>query len=69
MIMKVEVENEQNIGYGIGFHPYFRFKCIDDIILKSNLNEQLVVDERLLPIGDKLEWKDVDLKEIRLQNK
>ncbi|CAD8108609.1 unnamed protein product [Paramecium sonneborni] len=62
------ISDNKNFEYGIGYHPYFNFENIDDIIMITNLNKKLIVDKDLIPIGDQLQWEDVNLAEIPLKN-
>ncbi|CAD8203752.1 unnamed protein product [Paramecium pentaurelia] len=66
--IEFNISNNQDLEYGIGYHPYFNFENIDDVIMITNLTQRLVVNQDLIPIGDQLQWEDVNLSEISLKN-
>ncbi|CAD8152684.1 unnamed protein product [Paramecium octaurelia] len=66
--LQFNIFDKQGLEYGIGYHPYFNFENIDDVTMITNLTKRLVVNQDLIPIGDQLQWEDVDLAVISLRN-
>ncbi len=59
LIIKVKVQNGglNNMPFGYGWHPYFDLrKQADDLELKLPSCQEIEVDERLIPTGEKEEY-------------
>ncbi|KAM3129925.1 hypothetical protein pb186bvf_017927 [Paramecium bursaria] len=71
LIITFRLDNPDELPFGVGFHPYFLFDNVDLVEIITNLDQNLITNEKLLPQGDQLEWtqyKFGQLQDIQLDN-
>jgi len=57
---------ETSMPFGDGWHPYFKFdKKVDDLMLKVPTDIKTMVDERMIPTGEKIQFDNFsELKKL-----